>query len=135
MNVPRIALAGSAAAVAVAVVAGLLITGSPAEQRLRRLDEQRVAELRQLASAVQRRWEREQRLPAAAPELVDGQFLTRLPTDPTTGEPYEYRATGPQQFEVCATFDRASRAELAGDFWFHEAGRGCFRFSVTDSPR
>lgn len=134
MSLQRIALVGSIAAVAAAVAAGLLITGSPAEQRLLRLDEQRVAELAQIASAAERRWDREQRLPAAD-ELVDGQFLTRLPTDPTTGQPYEYRATGPRHFEVCATFDRPSRAELAGDFWFHEAGHRCFSFSVMESRR
>lgn len=134
MNVPRIALVGSVAAVVVAVIAGLLITGSPAEQRLRRLDEQRVAELRQLASAAQRRWQLEQRLPAAD-ELVDGALLTRLPTDPATDQPYEYRITGPRQFEVCATFDRPSRVEPADDFWFHEAGHRCFSFSVTEDRR
>jgi hypothetical protein len=135
MNVQRLALVGSVAAVAAAVAAGLLLTGSPAEQRLRRLDEQRVAELGQLASAAERRFDREQRLPAAADELVDGQLMTRLPTDPATGQPYEYRLTGPRQFEVCATFDRPSRPELAGDFWFHEAGHRCFSFSVTENRR
>ena len=124
MNVQRIAVIGSIAAVAAAVAAGLLITGSPAEQRLRRADEQRVAELRQLASTAEFRWNREQRLPS-----VD------LPTDPATGEPYDYRVTGPRQFEVCATFDRPSRSELAGDFWSHEAGRRCFQFNVTDRVR
>ena len=134
MNVQRIAVIGSIAAVAAAVAAGLLITGSPAEQRLRRADEQRVAELRQLAGTAEFRWNREQRLPSVD-ELVDGQYLTRLPTDPATGEPYDYRVTGPRQFEVCATFDRPSRSELAGDFWSHEAGRRCFQFNVTDRVR
>ena len=135
MNVQRIALVVSIAAVAAAIAAGLMITGSPAEQRLRRLDEQRVNELTQLANMAQRRFDREARLPAAAEDLVDGRFMTRLPTDPTTGEPYEYRVTGPRQYEVCATFDRPSRDELAYDFWFHEAGHRCFSFSVTENRR
>ncbi len=135
MSVPRIALVVSIAAVVAAIAAGLVITGSPAEQRLRRLDEQRVNELVQLAGMAQRRFDSEQRLPAAADELVDGRFMTRLPTDPTTGQPYEYRVTGPRQYEVCATFDRPSRAELAGDFWAHEAGHRCFSFTVTENRR
>lgn len=132
MNAHRVVAIGSIAVVAAAVVAGLLITGSPAEQRLLRLDTQRVFGLTQLARTAESRWDREQRLPDSAAELVDGQFLTRLPTDPTTREPYEYRITGPRQFEVCATFDRASRPELAGDFWFHEAGHRCFTFNLME---
>ena len=134
MNVQRLAVVGSMAVVVAAVIAGLWFTGSPAEQRRLRLDEQRVNELSQLSSAVQRRWDRERRLPDRADDLVDGQFLTRLPTDPSTREPYEYRVTGARQFEVCATFNRQSRPELAGDFWFHEAGYRCFTFDVTE-PR
>ena len=132
MNVQRIAVIGSIAAVAAAVVVGLAITGSPAEQRLLRLDEQRVAELQQLVGRAEGRWERDGRLPDTADDLVDGQFLTRLPTDPSTGQPYEYRITRPRQFEVCATFDRASRPDLAGDFWFHEAGQRCFAFDLSE---
>lgn len=132
MNVQRIAVIGSIAVVAVAVVAGLTLSGSPAEQRLLRFDEQRVSELTQLTSAAQRRWDREQRLPDTAADLLDGRFFTRLPRDPTTGQPYEYRVTGPRRYEVCATFDRSSRPDLADDFWFHEAGRRCFTFDVTE---
>ncbi len=132
MNVQRLAVVGSMAVVVAAVIGGLWLTGSPAEQRRLRLDEQRVNELVRLSNAAQRRWEREQRLLDAADDLVDGQLLTRLPTDPTTREPYEYRVTGPRRFEVCATFDRPSRPELAGDFWFHEAGHRCFAFDVTE---
>lgn len=132
MSVQRVAVAGSIAVVIAAVVAGLTLIGSPAEQRLLRLDEQRVGELRQLASAAERRWDDEERLPDAADELVDPRYLTRLPTDPSTSQPYEYRVTAPRQFEVCATFDRASRPDLAGDFWFHEAGHRCFKFDMTE---
>jgi hypothetical protein len=131
MNVQRIAVIGSIAAVAAAVATGPVdhgLAGRAAAAARRRAA---VAELGQLASTAEFRWDREQRLPGVD-ELVDGQHLTRLPTDPTTGEPYEYRITGPRQFEVCATFDRPSRSELAGDFWSHETGHGCFQFNVTD---
>ena len=135
MNAQRVAVVGTLAVVVAAVVAGLWLGGSPAEQRWLRLDEQRVFELTQLANTAERRWDREERLPDTADDLVDGQFLTRLPTDPTTRAPYEYRVTGPRQFEVCATFDRPSRAEDEGDFWYHEAGRRCFTFDVTERRR
>jgi hypothetical protein len=73
-------------------------------------------------------------LPTNAAELIDGRFLTRLPVDPKTREPLEYHVTGPRQFEVCATFDRPSRPDLAGDFWFHEAGHRCFEFELNERP-
>jgi hypothetical protein len=132
MNAQRLAVVGSIVAVAVAVVAGLVVAGSPTEQRRLRLDEQRISAVRELARQAEGRWETDRRLPATADQLVDGQRLTRLPTDPVTGEPYEYRITGSRQFEVCATFERASRPDLAGDFWFHEAGRRCFAFDMTE---
>jgi hypothetical protein len=131
MSVQRVAVIGSVAVVAAAVVAGLLIIGSPAEQRLLRFDERRVNDLTQLAGRAELQWTQERRLATSAAELVD-QYLTRLPTDPATREPYEYRTTGPRAFEVCAVFARPSRPELAGDFWFHEAGRHCFAFEMTE---
>jgi hypothetical protein len=132
MNVQRIAGIGSIAVVVAAVVVGLLTIGSPAEQRLLRRDEQRVNGLTQLARRAELQWSQEQRLATSAVELVD-QYLTRLPTDPATREPYEYRITGPRVFEVCGTFERPSRPELAGDFWFHEAGRHCFEFEMAET--
>ena len=132
MNVQRVALGGSVAVVVAAVVAGLWLGGSPAEQRRLRFDEQRVLELRQLVQAARRHWDSQQRLPETATELIDGQFFTRLPTDPVTSEPYEYRVTGPRSFEVCAAFDRPSRYLPAGDFWYHEAGHRCFTLDVTE---
>jgi hypothetical protein len=134
MSVQRAAVIGSIAVVAAAVVAGLLVIGSPAEQRLLRFDEQRISALGQLAERAELQWTQEQRLATTAAELVD-QYLTRLPRDPDTQEPYEYRTTGPRQYEVCGTFDRPSRPELAGDFWFHEAGRHCFSFEMTERSR
>jgi hypothetical protein len=73
-------------------------------------------------------------LPAGTAELVDGRGLSRLPTDPATDEPYEYRVTGERNFELCAVFARASRSEDADDFWYHAADRHCYEFDVPDNP-
>jgi hypothetical protein len=91
MNPPRLALFVSLAA---AVAAAFFVMELPAEQRLRRLDERRVVDLRMLANAADRYFYRERRLPAAVDELIDGRFFTRAPTDPATAQPYEYRITG-----------------------------------------
>jgi hypothetical protein len=135
MNVQRIAAFGSIGAVVAAVAAGLLVVGSPTEQRLLRLDEQRIFGLRQMSQAAESRWVKDRRLPDSAAELVDGLYLSRLPRDPSSNEPHEYRVTGPRQYQVCAVFDRPSRPELSGDFWSHEAGRRCFSFTAAERER
>ncbi len=132
MNVQRVAAVASIVIVVAAVGGGLFVTGAPSEQRLLRLDDERVGGLRMISSTASYRWDADQRLPDSAAELVNGQDLSRLPEDPSSGQPYEYRITGPRAFEVCAVFDRSSRPGLAGDFWFHEAGRQCFAFEMTE---
>jgi hypothetical protein len=135
MNVQRVAVVGTVAVIGAAIVAGLWLIGSPAEQRLLRRDEQRVNDLRRLANSADFHWNSDRVLPDTAQGLVDGQMLTRVPTDPTTREPYEYRVTGPLQFEVCATFERPSPPREVGDFWYHDVGRRCFQFNVRDRRR
>jgi hypothetical protein len=118
--------------VAGAIVAGLLVMGSPAEQRQLQLDVRRVGDLRMLAAVVTGRWSQTQQLPATTAELVDGRSLSRLPADPSTGASYDYRVTGARRFELCATFARASPAQERSDFWAHDAGRRCFAFDVEE---
>lgn len=130
MSMNRIAAWASLVAVGAAVAAGLWLAGSPAEQRLLRLDDQRVADLGRLVRLLNLRWQATESLPAALDGLVDGQRLSRIPLDPETDAPYEYRTTGPGSYELCAVFSTPSRAEAAGSFWSHGAGRQCFAFDV-----
>jgi hypothetical protein len=122
----------SAVAVAGAIVAGLLVIGSPAQQRQQQLDTRRVGDLRTLSYVVTARWSQTQQLPAGIAELVDGRSMSRVPADPSSKTPYDYRVTGQRQFELCATFDGASPPQELGDFWAHEAGRKCFAFDVDE---
>jgi len=125
----------SAVVVAGAVAAGLLVTGSPAQQRQQQLDARRVADLRALSFAATARWTETQQLPKGTAELVDGRRMSRLPADPVSKTPYTYRVTGQRQFELCATFDGASPPQEIGDFWAHEAGRKCFAFDVDEKAQ
>jgi hypothetical protein len=134
MNGHRLAVVGSITVVIAAVAAGLWSIGSPGEQRLRRLDERRISDLTQLSQAVLWYHTERRALPAATSDLVNGRRLSRLPLDPSTDEPYEYRVTGERQFELCAVFARSSRPEDAKDFWYHETGRRCYEFDVPDFP-
>jgi len=119
--------------VVAAVGTGLRIIGKPSEQRLMRLDERRVMDLRSLASAVNRYRSQRQRLPEHAEEVIDGQITTRLPLDPESQQPYDYRMIDAEHYELCATFSRRSR-EPPDDFWFHEAERRCFSLGADQDP-
>ena len=115
--------------VVVAVVAGIVVVGSPAEQRTQRLDERRVGDLASIAQAADLYWTRHAQLPTSLNELTS-EPGTRLRTDdPETNAPYEYRRLDDSAFEVCAQFQRQSQQDsVAVDrFWLHGTGRQCFR--------
>ena len=133
MRTQRVAAWAGALAVTAAVVAGLSIVGSPSEQRLIRLDERRVMDLRMFAGAVNRYRGQRQELPTRVEDVIDGQITTRLPLDPDSQQPYDYRVIDAGRYELCATFSRRSR-EPSNDFWFHEAGRRCFSLEAGQDP-
>src|SRR5262245_44526375 len=132
MRTQRVAAWTSALVVAAAVVTGLTIIGKPSEQRLFRLDERRVMDLRTHSYAVHRYRGQRQRLPERAEDVIDGQITTRLPLDPESQQPYDYRMTDAAHYELCATFSRRSR-DASNDFWFHDAGRRCFSLDADQN--
>ena len=130
-------IAGFAAvSVTAAVVAGLFVIGSPAEERARRLDERRVENLQMIQRSVYVYFDRHGRLPSSLEELSreDGMRIDQL--DPLGG-PYEFRLIGAETYELCATFQRGSAEDggaRSGEFWSHEAGRRCFQLKAKE-PR
>jgi hypothetical protein len=115
-----------------AIGIGLWLIGPPAEQAARRLDERRVANLEEIAQAVQLYWEREKRLPASLTELA-GTLDTRIPAaDPGSGAGYEYAVTGERGYELCAAFTYPSEGVTRDRAWTHGAGRQCFAREVRE---
>lgn len=130
MTANRVVAIAITVVVIIAALAGLYLSGSPAEQRLLRMDERRIRDLNQLANAVQRYWQEQGRMPADLEQLVDGRRLNKLPVDPDSGEAYEYVA-GDKNFSLCAQFDRATPDSGTIEFWQHPAGEHCFAFDTT----
>ena len=127
---PRLLGALVTTVVAVAIVTGIVMLGSPSEERRRRLDQRRVQDLTNLARAVDLYWTRHATLPASVPELLKEPGGRVSATDPGTSEQYEYRVLDGGQYELCARFERESRdaGSILGDnFWAHAPGRQCFR--------
>jgi type II secretory pathway pseudopilin PulG len=119
-----------AAVVLAAIIAGLLLIGSPADERARRLDERRVADLTNISNAIDLYWTRQMKLPSSLDELKQEPGGNVSLRDPITDEEYEYRQLEGETYELCAEFDgqspQSDRREVAG-FWSHAAGRYCFR--------
>ena len=118
-----------AAAVAVALVAGLVAIGSPTDQRRERLDARRAQDIEAISQAIDRYEATHERLPATLDELQRGSDVQVAITDPMTREPYGYEAGEGTAYELCSTFELATtERELrrVRPFSRHEAGRHCF---------
>jgi hypothetical protein len=96
------------ATVITAVVAGLFILGSPTEERARRIDDRRVADLRGIVAATDLYWTRHSRLPASL-DVLTAEPGVRISTgDPASLETYGYQPLDSARYEVCASFERES---------------------------
>ena len=126
-------LLGAALVVTVAaVVAGVIVAGTPAKGRMQRLDRVRADDLRAIMTAVDRYWSQHEQLPASLRDLAADPRAEVPVTDPASGTEYEYRIVDDDSYELCAVFDLASITERRerGTFWLHDAGRNCFALDV-----
>src|SRR5450631_4130321 len=108
-----------------AVVAGLVVIGSPGEIRMRRFDETRANDFDVIANTIQTYRLTHEGLP----EKLDG--LARVNLKDPLGRPYEYRVKDAFSYELCAEFDTArdktgEAASSRSKFDKHGSGRQCF---------
>lgn len=154
---PRYVGIASAVVILAVVIAGFFIVGSPAAQRARRFDAERVSHLQMMQNEIINYWVHKEELPKTQDDLANTITGFSPPADPETKEPYEYRPTGPLSFELCAVFkteaerldpwypqiheakpiplgypDAPSRipAPAANDVWSHPAGNHCFSRAI-----
>lgn len=133
--------------VAAAVVAGFFMVGSPAQERLRRFDQQRIQHLQSLQWEVVNFWQSKNKLPERLSDLNDSLRGFSVPKDPQTQRDYEYNIKDAQTFELCAIFNKSGNgldgrypvrekipAPVGGlyqaDYWQHEAGHACFERKI-----
>ncbi|OGF69272.1 hypothetical protein A3H65_00330 [Candidatus Giovannonibacteria bacterium RIFCSPLOWO2_02_FULL_45_14] len=134
------------AIVAISIVGGFFIVGSPKEERAYRFDEERISDLQMIQSEIVYFWQSKQKLPQDLSELNDSVRGFRVPMDPENPSDYIYRKTGNLSFDLCANFARASRSGLdrttfekpmpvgqpydISGYWDHEAGQVCFQRTI-----
>lgn len=133
----------SAALVVSALVGGFFLVGSPSQQRLVRLDEQRMNDLQNIQYEVVNYYQQTAKLPENLDTLKDPLRGYIAPVDPVTDASYEYKKVADLQFELCATFARPSLVRPTGKTrpmdpygngvdtnWTHETGRTCFTRTI-----
>jgi len=135
-------LGGVVVGVLIVVGAAIWVLDSPAEERRRQLDRQRVEDLRAISNAVDAYWTREDVLPADLEALTDWQNLDVRPSDPVTGAPYRYQVTGERSYRLCATFattDPGGKPRRSWQrypiYWNHPPGDHCFERQAEDVQR
>jgi len=130
--------------VLLSIIAGFFIIGTPAEQRQRRFDEQRVTNLQTLQDQIINYWVRKEVLPQNVSELEDSISGFVVPADPESDLAYEYRVINSLSFELCATFKTSTQDfgsisqnskyfyphDLFQQHWEHEPGRTCFERTI-----
>lgn len=129
-----LAIAASAV-MAAAVIAGLVVLGSPSHQRSLQLDQRRVTELNSLRVLITMYWQQHHTLPPNW-EAID--LPPKARRDPVTREPYGYAVTGERSYRLCARFDLPSDPDATsqpwlGNRWNHPAGQHCVDW-VVGSP-
>ena len=133
----KLLLTGVAAAVVVAIVAGLYLAGSPAEARLLRLDDRRVTDLRSISWSIAEYQRTRGRLPPTLDSLPMAIGNAPGLHDPASGRPYVYEVTGDSSYRLCAEFTRPTPSERYGSVgaaWRHGPGRFCFALTAGRRP-
>lgn len=136
-NIARNAAVGVSAVVLGSIMLGFFFVGSPAQQRLIRLDDQRTNDLSMIQSNVTNYYVEKGALPANLEDLKGGFTNFTAPTDPITNESYTYTVKNETTYEVCATFaansiDTPDRGYYMyyGEDWSHGIGNVCFERTV-----
>lgn len=132
----RVFAIAATAVVAVGIVGGFFLLGSPIEQRRIRSDQQRLQHLYAISEDIYMQAMRSQDLDEAVTLPTDLSDTLRT-TDPISEEPYVYRPLGGTQYELCATFATDSSLRRFQDeetpeqnFWSHPAGEHCFQMDA-----
>ena len=135
-------------AVSAVAIAGLVVAGTPSQERARQFDNRRINDLQQLSQAIDQFWTRNARLPETLADMQSRrEYYVPSLQDPRSEQPYEYRVTAGKTYELCATFEtdasnasqqdpyaRPYYAKGGADFWTHGKGRVCYTIEAQNVP-
>lgn len=138
--IPIVLWAITAVVIVFAIIAGLMLTGGPEVQRAKRMDEHRARDFGEIQRMIADYYQLNHKLPETLEVLTDAQ-ARHATRDPVTSQPYEYRKTNDDTFELCATFQIDTTKERrfpyespygdAGNV--HPVGRYCYALKKLES--
>ena len=128
-------LAVAGVAMLTTVAAAVWVMGGPNIQRVRRMDERRASDLRDLQSAIEQHHRDNDRLPPDLATLARQPGVTLPVADPMTQQRYTYEVQASDRYILCATFVTDTAAEGQRPYglqneWAHGAGHTCFQRRV-----
>jgi type II secretory pathway pseudopilin PulG len=132
MNAGRLIFGAIILAVVAAIIAGLVISGSPREQRLLRDDDERVHDLQVLSRTIERYYRETEQLPPDLGTLLNGWASSEIPRDPATDQEYGYEISGTSEYRLCADFALEAREDRQPEYWSHDGGRYCYSFDYSE---
>jgi type II secretory pathway pseudopilin PulG len=125
------------------VAAAIVLTGTPATQRARQLDETRLADFSGLAAAINSYHAAHDELPQTLEELKEEtEYIST--EDPETKTGYAYKITSDDAYELCATFSTDSKdnpGNTARDSSYpypysssrdHKKGYDCIKYTIPE---
>lgn len=150
-NVARNAGGVAIVLVVLSLVIGFMVMGSPATQRMKHYDEQRVYDLQNINSQIINYWQLKRTLPKNVEDVENKATGDLLPVDPETSAAYSFEVVSKLSYKLCATFSLASVDALAAgrngdiqsvptpvsvvkfqasEIWSHGAGVQCFTRTI-----
>ena len=118
--------------VAIAIIAGFFVVGSPNQERLRKFDERRVQDLKSIQYQIINYWTSKSMLTSQLHDLEDSISGFKAPHDSVSGAEYIYNVKNAAtlEFELCANFETSnlnSRDVYESlENWQHDMGMQCF---------
>jgi type II secretory pathway pseudopilin PulG len=132
------------AIVVVSVIGAFFLTGSPIQERTRRIDQQKVQVLQEVTFAVENYYREHDVIPADFETLSPtlGSYVRQQLAD--TRMTLEYSATGEIEYTLCTTFETASTDSENIEYqrfvspgktndWEHGVGYTCFDLEIPRS--
>ena len=124
------------------LVSGFYIMGSPAKQRMLRIDETKVSDLQNIQWQIINYWQQKEKIPAKLSDLNDPISGFIVPKETGSEIEYRYETVSTTTFKLCANFDLDSEeGDLNNSYpkalnvnmnenWNHKAGLSCFERKI-----
>ena len=146
LNASRGLIYAALVVVAVVVVWGFTLIGSPSFNRKVTADRNRIEDLGRLRDDVEQYFQDQRKLPEKLTDLEKVKRwygYQRNLEDPATKKQYDYKIADTYSYELCSDFELTSKdAELEQNrynsddkSWDHGIGNHCFKFDIPEGKR